>query len=364
MFCLELVGLVRGKKAVRGRGSDGFDALIEHESYKELFEFRLYQSLRLSPNTWKLALINISKLSIQLNASNVVLVTNSEFNLDFMPMIPTNVEIWDYNIISSFASRYPGMFERWSEISREGFIYRSEPLPLSIAPLLSHQGPVRDNIGITRSALISDELEFKNHAYTSRLQEYGSGIDETLHVDSSLPLPGKVLCSKLKAVSRGQRHSKAFEEKCIDAIKYIFKDDLGNWSPQKKTYDGIHRYDIISRNISEHDFFVALLSDHRARYIIFEFKNYSKKITQKEIFSTEKYLYTQAMRSTAIIVSTLGVDVNARRVMHGAFRESGKLILSLTVDNICSMLHMRDQGEDPYVLLHEFLDDILMGIEK
>ena len=45
--------------------------------------------------------------------------------------------------------------------------------------------------------------------------------------------------------------------------------------------------------------------------MIFEFKNYSDKITQKEVYTTEKYLYSKALRSVGIVVVANGYDDNA-----------------------------------------------------
>ena len=53
--------------------------------------------------------------------------------------------------------------------------------------------------------------------------------------------------------------------------------------------------------------------------MIFEFKNYSEKITQKEIYTTERYLYAKALRSVAIIVSANGYEENAYWAAKGSF---------------------------------------------
>lgn len=48
---------------------------------------------------------------------------------------------------------------------------------------------------------------------------------------------------------------------------------------------------------------------------MFEFNNYTEKISQKEIYTTERYLYEKALRSVAIIVSRQGADANALSAM-------------------------------------------------
>lgn len=50
--------------------------------------------------------------------------------------------------------------------------------------------------------------------------------------------------------------------------------------------------------------------------------------------------------------------------MRGALRESGKLILSLSVSELCQMLEARDKGSDHLALLVDKLDAMLMGLER
>jgi hypothetical protein len=45
-------------------------------------------------------------------------------------------------------------------------------------------------------------------------------------------------------------------------------------------------------------------------------------------------------------------------------REVGKLIISLTQDDLCIMLNMRDNGDDPNTYLSEKIDNILMRLSR
>ena len=104
---------------------------------------------------------------------------------------------------------------------------------------------------------------------------------------------------------------------------------------------------------------MSLAHDFRTRYIIFEFKNYSKPITQNEIYSTEKYLFTTALRSVAFVIARAGADAGAYRAASGALREAGKLILLLSLQDLCEMLHVSDRAQDPEILLYQKLDELL-----
>lgn len=175
---------------------------------------------------------------------------------------------------------------------------------------------------------------------------------------------GDTLYKELKAISSGRTDASLFEKKCEEILKYLFDIDLSGWNPQNTTDDTLHRFDLIARIISQNDFWRFIARDFRTRYIIFEFKNYTDPITQSEIYTTEKYLYTTALRTFAIIIARNGADKNAGTAMKGSLREHGKLIICLDLEDVSKMLHMKDNGDDPNNLLSEKIDNLLMQLSR
>lgn len=86
--------------------------------------------------------------------------------------------------------------------------------------------------------------------------------------------------------------------------------------------------------------------------------------SQKEIYTTEKYLYTAALRSVAIILAHNGASDNAITAAKGALREHGKLILILSTDDLCKMLHGKDNDEIPSDYLADILDYWLIILSR
>lgn len=192
---------------------------------------------------------------------------------------------------------------------------------------------------------------------------------------------GASLCRELKAIgsavpgaSKKETNARArqFEAKCIECLLFLFSDSLSAPAAQKTSHRRRNIVDYIARLQPATAFWTLLLSDFGARYIVFEFKHYRKRITQGQILTTEKYLYLAARRSVAIIISRSGSDPGALEAARGALREHGKLILSLTVEDVCTMLHAKDaamgDGESGLVdvekPLFDVLDDMLMRIDR
>jgi hypothetical protein len=47
----------------------------------------------------------------------------------------------------------------------------------------------------------------------------------------------------------------------------------------------------------------------------------------------------------------------------GVLREHGKLIINLTVEDVCSMLRMRDKAADHNSVLTDYVDKMLMELD-
>ncbi len=182
--------------------------------------------------------------------------------------------------------------------------------------------------------------------------------------ESAIGSEGKRLAKKLRSVPPGKGSSTDFEDACIDAVRHLFAGDSHGWHVQDTTEDGLHRRDLICRVLPKAEVWKFMLADLGSRYVVFEFKNYSAAITQNEIVSTEKYLYPAALRKIAIVLSPLGSSESADKVIQGAMREHGKLILSLSVGEVCGLLEAKDNLADPNLYLFERVDRFMMSLTR
>ena len=175
----------------------------------------------------------------------------------------------------------------------------------------------------------------------------------------------KKLSQELSKITAGRKYFQQFERKCTEILHYLFRDDLDLWKKQEETSDNLHRYDLLCRiKLTKNIFWNELSKDFNCRYIVFEFKNYTHKITQKEIYSTEKYLFKTALRSVAFIVARNDADEHAYYAASGALRENGKLIVILTTKNLKEMIVNKEKGDDPTDLLRYKIDEILIKMSR
>lgn len=158
-------------------------------------------------------------------------------------------------------------------------------------------------------------------------------------------------------------NDKKFEAWCVKVIEYLFKEQITDVTGQSRS-ENLFRYDAVGRISRRNEFWDELYQDFRSKFIIFEFKNYTNPITQKEIYTTERYLFPKALRSVAVIIARNGEDKNAKLVRNGALRQEGKLILVFSLEEILELIELKKDGDDPNLQIGKKIDDMLISIER
>lgn len=172
------------------------------------------------------------------------------------------------------------------------------------------------------------------------------------------------LIRKLDELKTGRENFKEYENLCEDIITYLFESATTNKKTQANTDNNLYRYDLVARINPTTEFWKFIISEIQSRYVIFEFKNYSEKINQGQILTTEKYLFSQALRKVAIIFSRKGGDESADKFIRGALRESGKVILVLSDNDVRKMITAKEKGDAPELVLFEKIDDLFMTLSR
>ena len=174
--------------------------------------------------------------------------------------------------------------------------------------------------------------------------------------------------SKLLAIKPGKgERSKEYEDICVEILKNVLGEYLGLWKVQESSNNGLYRFDLCCKikNGVNQDIFDTIKNYFNTKYIVFEFKNYEKEISQKEIYTTEKYLYEKALRRVAIIISRKGASKNALSAARGCLRENGKLIMCLSDQDLIELINIKEKEEQPTAEFFEvMLDDLLIQLEK
>ena len=171
---------------------------------------------------------------------------------------------------------------------------------------------------------------------------------------------------RLRQIQPGEDQAREYEKVCTEILEYALGDYLTLWKDQESSNDGLYRFDLCCKvkNDAKGEFFSTVRDYFNTKYILFEFKNYTQQITQKEIYTTEKYLYGTALRKVAILISRKGADEHAQQAAKGCLRENGKLILCLSDQEMLEMADIKLAGRSPDEFLATILDELLIHLEK
>ncbi|MCH5194509.1 MAG: DEAD/DEAH box helicase family protein [Oscillospiraceae bacterium] len=163
---------------------------------------------------------------------------------------------------------------------------------------------------------------------------------------------------------KSNKADKKYESICTNIIKYLFGTEFYRTEEQYNTGDEMFRMDLLCSLKGTTEFWRFLISFYKTKFVVFEYKNYSDFIPQNLIYITEKYLFPVALRNVAFIISRRGFDSNAEAAALGCLRENGKLIISITDEDLVKMLVMKKNGEEPSDYLLDKVEQFLMSVSK
>ncbi|MEA5476462.1 hypothetical protein VB774_02415 [Pseudanabaena galeata UHCC 0370] len=113
------------------------------------------------------------------------------------------------------------------------------------------------------------------------------------------------------------------------------------------TVDGTERRDIIFTNDSDQSFWAYLRNEHSSIFIMFEVKN-TDDINNFYLNQVATYLGDRLGR-LGFIVTRKVLEEAQQRKSFSIFNDSHprKIILTLSDEDLCNMLDMKCQGNDP-----------------
>ncbi|BCG88448.1 hypothetical protein MesoLj113c_45580 [Mesorhizobium sp. 113-3-9] len=156
----------------------------------------------------------------------------------------------------------------------------------------------------------------------------------------------------------------AYETLCMSVFIKLFDPYLYGFQKQAETSDGGNRYDFICRIQPGNPFWDGIRQDFRTKAILFECKNYGERIGPDQVYSTERYLFSGALRTVCILISRFGANEGAIRAAQGAMRESGKLLILLSNLDLIEMLKLSSQEGAAENFLDKRIWDFIVSLPR
>ena len=172
----------------------------------------------------------------------------------------------------------------------------------------------------------------------------------------------------LSTIKAGKTDFRKYEVFCKNYVETIFISNIDHITEQKTSNKNLYRYDLVASIKDDPNKFWKFIYDKfNSCFILFECKNYRKKISQEQVYLTERYLYNTALRNVAIILTRKGADKHATLAAQDILKEHGKLILILDDNDIKKMEQLYNGNEKDYSPSDYLLDkakEFLLNLDK
>lgn len=311
------------------RGDKGFDLLADFGNERWAIEVKYYRTIRAQPSLIDAAAVRVASNGVAARVQKGMLVVSCILPADLRVALENKFSITFVDQID---------LRVWCR---------------------SHPDLANELDALLEASPSESQITHSTRDEPTRRSKLLEGIPTQRH-----DIRGTELCQELKRIKKGKSSWSQYEKVCEKILKYLFANDLHGWHSQKRTDDGLNRYDYVCRVRPTTEFWKFVIDHLDSRYVLFEFKNYSGKIKQGQILTTEKYLLERGLRRMAIIMTRVGAEPHAVLMTQGAMREHGKLMLIVNDEKICEMLHMKERGEDPTDCLFEIADNFLLTLPR
>jgi hypothetical protein len=242
------------------------------------------------------------------NINKILLITNSELtnsSRNFLASSMTNFIVWEGHELIQRLLSHPALVEKYS--SKNTFTRKKE------------------------SSEILDE--------------------ELLNVQK--------LMKELDNCPEGMNGWKDYENICIKILSHLFVPPLKEPRIQSRRESGIDIRDAVFPNRSSDENWKFIRDDYDAKYIVVEFKNYSKdgsEIDKQVVLQIADYL-KKTIGRFGIVCSKKLPDKSGLEKRRDIFIEDGKLILFLCNENLKEMLLRKYKKLDPSDVIISLIDD-------
>jgi len=167
------------------------------------------------------------------------------------------------------------------------------------------------------------------------------------------------LIKRLDNCPEGKDGWKLYEDICIEILNYLFVPPLGEPKIQSRRESGIDIRDAIYPNRNSNENWKFIRDDYDAKYIVFEFKNYSEngsEIDKQVLLQIDDYL-KKTIGRFGIVCSKKAPNRSGLEKRKDVFIENNKLILFVSNEDLKEMLLRKHKKMDPSDVIIDLIDD-------
>ena len=221
-----------------------------------------------------------------------------------------------------------------------------------------------DKAKFTANGIDVWDVEYIAQTFGEEIEATPHPIFQEFYLAAKKQSPENKLLSELKSIPAGRNDQNWSKyEKLIEKIfDELFGSALSPPIRQSSDYFNINRRDFILRNYAEVGFWAQVRDRYYADYVVVEAKNYSQKITKKEVLQIAHYLKVHGPGLFGIIVTRSGGDKGCYLTCREVWAMHKKMIIVLDDENIKKMIIAKSYSNDPELIIRQKIEEFRLSM--
>lgn len=208
------------------------------------------------------------------------------------------------------------------------------------------------------------DIEHISKSFSKEIEVYQHPLFDHLFTVNKNISKHKQLITDLISINAGKNNKdwSKYQKHIEKILDYLFGSVLSSPITERSDHFKINRPDFILRNYAEYGFWAQLRDRYFADYIVLDAKNYSKKVTKKEILQVSNYLKMHGTGLFGIIVSRNGGDTGCYLTCREIWAMNKKLVIVLTDDDIINMLEAKALTDSPEEIIRQKIENFRLSM--
>lgn len=170
------------------------------------------------------------------------------------------------------------------------------------------------------------------------------------------------LINKLKSIASGKASWSEYQKLIKQILDLLFSSKLSTPIEESSDFSKTNRRDFILRNYAENGFWALIRNRYLADFIVIDAKNYSKKVSKREVLQISNYLKAHGTGLFGIIISRNGGDKGSNYTCRDLWALHNKLVIILDDNHIINMLLAKKNNLNTEEVIQQEIEKFRLSI--
>lgn len=224
--------------------------------------------------------------------------------------------------------------------------------------------PDKDNALLQKAGIEVWDINYISTTFKKEIATTSHPLLQTLFTSTNYVAEHDKLIIDLKAINAGRKDNdwSKYQKHIEKVLDYLFGAVLSSPITELSDHFKINRRDFILRNYAETGFWSHIRTRYLADYIVLDAKNYTKKVTKKEILQISNYLKVHGAGLFGIIVSRNGGDNGSYYTCREIWAMDKKLVIVLNDDDIIKMIIAKASTNNPEEIIRQKIEQFRLSM--